>query len=70
MNLTTTMACLRAKVTAAGLKDDPYTIPDEQWVAEPSEVPNVAWRDMFVYMIATPSAFTREEMKVKNITSF
>jgi len=53
-----------AKVTAVGLKDDPYTIPDEQWVAEPSEVPNVAWSDMFVYMIATPSAYTREEIKV------
>lgn len=72
MYLITTVACLQwskarynsAKVTGVGLKSNPYTIPDEQWVTEPSEVPNVAWSDMFVYMIAMPSAYTREEVKV------
>ena len=49
------------KVTAVGLKDNPYTIPDEQWAAVPSDVPNVAWSDMFA---CVPSAYTREEIKV------
>lgn len=47
------------KVTGIGLKD-PYAIPSELWQAEPNQVPNVAWSNMF----ATPSAYTREEMKV------
>lgn len=55
-----------AKVVGVGLKADPYAIPSEQWVAEPSEVPKVAWSDMFVYMIATPSPYTKEEIKVSN----
>lgn len=53
-----------SKVTGVGLRMDPYAIQSELWVAEPTEVPSVAWSDMFIYMIATPSAYTREEMKV------
>ena len=53
-----------AKVCGVGLKTDPYAIPSELWADEPEEVPDVAWSDMFMYMIATPSAYTREEMKV------
>ena len=47
------------KVTAVGLKDSPYTIPDEQWAAVPSDIPNVAWSNMFA---CVPSAYTREEV--------
>ena len=47
-----------------GLNTDPYTIPNELYMAEPDRIPDVAWSDMFMYMIATPSAYTKEEMKV------
>ena len=57
------------KVTGVGLNEDPYAIPSELWLAEPNQVPNVKWSDMFVYMVATPSAYTKEEMKV-NISSY
>lgn len=53
-----------AKVKGAGLQKDPYAIPCNLWVAEPDTVPEVAWSDMFFYMIMTPSAHTREEIKV------
>ena len=46
------------KVTNAGLERDPYAIPSECWVAEPEKVP------MFMFMIKTPSPYTREELKV------
>ena len=52
------------KVTNAGLERDPYAIPSECWVAEPEKVPKVAWSDMFMFMIKTPSPYTREELKV------
>ena len=57
-------AMYSTKVCGVGLKTDPYTIPNELWMAEPDRIPNVAWNDMFMYMIATPSAYTKEEMKV------
>lgn len=53
-----------AKVCGVGLKTDPYAIASEFWVDDPEKIPDVAWSDMFMYMIATPSAYTKEEMKV------
>ena len=47
-----------------GLKTDPYAIPNELWMAEPDRIPDVAWSDMFMYKRTTPSAYTKEEMKV------
>ena len=47
-----------------GLNTDPYAIPNDLCMAEPDRIPDVAWSDMFMYMIATPSAYTKEEMKV------
>ena len=55
------------KVTGVGLRKDPYAIPSELWQAEPNHVPNVALNDMFVYVVATTSAYTKEEMKVSNL---
>lgn len=53
-----------AKVTAMGLTSDPYIIPNESWVAQPDKVPDVSWSDMFLYLIQTPSAYTKEEIQV------
>ena len=54
-----------AKVTSSGLESDPYAIPDELWVSQPEKVPEVSWSDMFIYMISTPSVYTKEEIKVR-----
>lgn len=52
------------KVTGADLKIDPYVIPNESWTEEPVSVPQVSWSDMFLYMVSTPSPYTKQEMKV------
>ena len=52
------------KVTGAGLKTDPYAIPNESWTEEPIALPQVSWSHMFLYMISTPSPYTKEEIKV------
>ena len=49
------------KVCGFGLKLDTYVIPDELWMEEPDRVPNVQWSDMFMCMMVTPSAYTKEE---------
>ena len=51
------------KVTRAGLKTDPYVIPNKAWTEEPVSVPQVSWSDMFLYMVSTPSPYTKQEMK-------
>lgn len=45
------------KVVQTGLKNDPYEI--DVWNDNA-----VKWSDMMVYMMATPSAYTREAIKV------
>ena len=48
------------KVCGVGLKLGPYVILDELWMEETDRVPNVQWSDMFMYIIVTPSAYTKE----------
>ena len=52
------------KVLASGLSIDPYAIDDWYWTEVPETVPDTQWSDMMVYMKATPSPYTREEIKV------
>lgn len=52
-----------AKVTNAGLTEDPYSI--KNWTENPESIPEVQWSDMMLYMVSTPSPYTREEIKVK-----
>ncbi len=51
------------KVTNAGLTQDPYAI--REWTENPENLPEVKWSDMMLYMVTTPSPYTREEIKVK-----
>ena len=53
-----------SKVISSGLRTDPYAIDDRHWTETPERVPDVQWSDMMLYMIATPSPYTREEIKV------
>ena len=52
------------KVAEAGLKVDPYVIPNESWTEEPVALPQVSWSDTFLYMISTASPYVKQEMKV------
>ena len=58
------------KVTASGLKTDPYVIPDESWTEEPMTVLLISWSDLFVYIILTPSPYTKQELKVRVLKLF
>eukprot|EP00731_Ephydatia_muelleri_P019758 Em0012g583a len=55
-----------SKVRNSGITVDPYAIRDDCWVKEMdvANIPEVKWSDMFMYLICTPSPYTREEMKV------
>ena len=49
-----------SKVTSTGLNTDPYAIDDSQWSTSPEAVPDLTWSDMVLYMISTPSPYTKE----------
>ena len=53
------------KVVVRGLKIDPYAI--ESWTEAPEVIPDVHWSDMMLYMIATPSPYTCEAIKVSSL---
>lgn len=52
------------KVTSAGLDVDPYCINESLWSREPEVIPKVMWTDISLYMVATPSPYTKEAVKV------
>ena len=51
------------KVCRVVLKLNPYVIPE--WFD--GRIPNVQWSDMFMYMIVTPSAYIKKEIKVSSL---
>lgn len=52
------------KLLTAGLTKDPYSITE--WIEEPSVIPDIKWSDFMLYMVSTPSPYTKEEVKVNN----
>ena len=52
------------KITTTGLQVDPYVIEESQWTREPEEIPLLQWSDVVLYMVSTPSPYTRETIKV------
>ena len=52
------------KVFKSGLTVDPYVIAPEDWTREPSNLPDVQWTDLVLYMVTTPSPYTAESLKV------
>ena len=53
-----------SKMTSTGLGQDRYAI--KEWTESPENIPEVQWSDMMLYMVTTPSPYTRKEIKVKN----
>jgi hypothetical protein len=52
----------KAKVINAGLTKDHFNI--DEWTSEPEKVPNMTWSDVTMYMVATPSPYTKEAIKI------
>ena len=50
-----------AKVLTVGLTKYPYCITE--WVEEPTVIPDIKWSDSMLYMVSTPSPYTKEEVK-------
>ena len=40
-----------------------------QWSTSPEAVPDLTWSDMVLYMISTPSPYTKEEIKASDSTT-
>ena len=53
-----------AKVTATGLDIDPYAIDAGLWLHEPEVIPQLSLSDVMLYMVSTPSPYTKEAIKV------
>ena len=56
-----------SKVVSAGLDVDPYVI--EGWSQNPEDIPKVHWSDVVLYMVSTPSPYTKEAIKVCQLIS-
>ena len=54
----------KSKIESADLSEDPYFI--EEWRESLEIVPEVSWSDMLLYMVSTPSHYTKETVKVRN----
>ena len=52
------------KIRSCGIKNDPYVIENEQWEESPGIIPHLTWSDFMLYMITTPSPYTKESIKV------
>jgi len=58
----------QSKVISTGLRIDPYSIAE--WNKYPDVIPFVTWSNVVVYMVTTPSAYTLEEVKVRQINKY
>jgi hypothetical protein len=52
------------KLKACGLQMDPYMIPEDSWISDPDEIPQIRQCDLYIYLIHTPSPHTKAETKV------
>ena len=53
----------KAKLTLSNgtILSDPYTL--ENWVEDVSVIPEIAFGDIYTYLIETPSVYTKESLK-------
>ena len=54
-----------SKVVGTGLSVDPYVI--DNWTQDPGTLPSLAWSDVMLYMVSTPSPYTKEAIKVPQL---
>ena len=52
----------KLKVDGHDLKD-PYDIPDDLWLDDPSKWPDIQFGDIYTYLIDTPGIFTKESLR-------
>ena len=53
---------MKLKVDGRDLKD-PYDIPDELWLDDPSKWPEIQFGDIYTYLMDTPGIFTKENLQ-------
>ena len=66
---TTSKKRYETKVTTTRLQVDPYAIADNLWTHEPETIPPLSWSDVMLYMVSTPSPYTKEAIKVASNAS-
>ena len=52
------------KITKAGLSCDPYCLESSEWNKDPEDLPLLSWSDITMFMVSTPSPYTKESIKV------
>ena len=51
------------QITGTGLDVDPQVI--DEWTQDPANFPRMSWSDVCLYMVSTPSPYTKEAVKVR-----
>ena len=52
------------KLTKVGLSNDPYCLESPEWEKDPENLPSLSRSDMMMFMVSTPSPYTKESIKV------
>ncbi len=52
------------KLKNVGLFDDPYCLENSAWEKNPEDLPLLSFSDVMMYMVSTPSPYTKESIKV------
>lgn len=53
----------KLKLSAGVQLPDPYSLPACEWVKDMKRWPNVQWPDIYMYLINTPSKYTKENLR-------
>jgi len=56
------------KLNKVGLTSDPYCLENSEWEKNPEELPLLTFSDVMMFMVATPSPYTKESIKVHSRT--
>ena len=52
------------KLTKVGLSNDPYCLESPEWEKDPENLPSLSWSNIMMFMVSTPSPYTKESIKV------
>ena len=58
----------KEKMTMLGMRTDPYLLPTDEWSTNKKVWPTVEFPDICVYLLNSPSPYTKEALKAFNST--